>query len=112
MRNARELFGDSGWVDGLSPAEAEEVLVELAHLQSAVARRLRSAPSPSAEAAPLEPDLLLTAEDVASRFGRSVAWVYRQAKHWNFTRRVTRRTVRFSEAGLRRFLAQRRTFDP
>lgn len=112
MAEKREILGDPGWVDGLSQADAAAVLVELAQLQSAVAARLRSAPLTGTEPAPAEPDRLLTAEDVAERFGRSVAWVYRHAKHWNFTRRVTRRTVRFSEAGLRRFLAQRRAFDP
>src|SRR5207253_3144163 len=112
MRDLRELLGDPEHISELSPVEAASALVELAGLQAAVAARLRSA-SPVAQVnqSP-EEDRLLTAEDVAARFGRSVAWVYRQAKHWNFTRRITRRTVRFSEAGLQRFLAQRRAFTP
>ena len=113
MFDLRELLGDARRVDELTQAEAASVLVELASLQAVVAARLRTAPgSALAEVVPPEGDRLLTAEDLAERFGRSVAWVYRQAKHWNFTRRVTRRTVRFSEAGLQRFLAQRRAFTP
>jgi hypothetical protein len=107
----RDLLIDPKVVDELSPAEAASALVELASLQVAVAARLRVVP-PGADLVPSETDRLLTAEDVAEHFGRSIGWVYRQAKHWNFTRRVTRRTVRFSEAGLQRFLAQRRAFTP
>lgn len=114
MRDLRDLVNDPRRVDELTPDEATSALVELATLQAAVATRLRTAPeSAVAELLPSpEIDRLLTAEDVANRFGRSVAWVYRQAKHWNFTRRVTRRTVRFSEAGLQRFLSHRRAFTP
>ena len=109
----RELLGDPSKLDCMSPADAAEALVQLATLQAALAARLRIAPSTAAVTnQPPEGDRLLAAEDVAKHFGRSVAWVYRQAKHWNFTRRVTPRTLRFSEAGLRRFLAHRRAFTP
>jgi predicted DNA-binding transcriptional regulator AlpA len=100
----RDLLGDPKLVDELSPAEAASALAELASLQVAVTARLRVVPSGSDLVLP-ETDRLLTAEDLAERFGRSVAWVYRQARHWNFTRRLTRRTVRFSESGLARWLA-------
>ena len=56
-------------------------------------------------------DRLLTAEEVAERLQRSADWVYRQAKYWPFTRRLTRRTVRFSEAGLTRWLELRSRRD-
>jgi len=107
-RDLREL---ASCVDRLTSTEAAAMLVELASLQAAVAGRLRTLPATEeVSRAVREEDRLLTAEDVAGRFGRSVAWVYRQAPQWSFTRRVTRRTVRFSELGLQRFLAQRRTF--
>ena len=53
-------------------------------------------------------DHLLTAVEVATRFGRSVAWVYRNSRGWPFTRRISRKTVRFSDAGLTRYLANLR----
>jgi predicted DNA-binding transcriptional regulator AlpA len=112
MHDLRELLGDPRRVDEMTPAEAASALVELASLQSAVATRLRLAPAVGPNPGPPDSDRLLTAQEVAVLFGRSVAWVYRQAKHWNFTRRVTRRTLRFSESGLRRYLAQRRAFTP
>lgn len=108
MPDLRELVADPRRAFELSAAEAAALLIELASLQAVVAARL----STNTAARPVsisdsDSDRLLTAEEVAERFQRSVDWVYRQAKHWPFTRRLTRRTVRFSEAGLHRFLAAR-----
>lgn len=109
----RELLGDARRVDEMTQAEAAAALVKLASLQAAVAARLRAAPgSALMEATPPENDRLLTAEDLAKRFGRSLDWVYRQAKHWPFTRRLTRRTMRFSEAGMLRWLGARQGVNP
>lgn len=112
MGDLRDLLADPRRVDELTPVEAASALVQLASLQVALAAQLRAGPT-STDADLLVPasDRLLTAEDVAGRFGRSVAWVYRQAKHWTFTRRVTRRTLRFSEAGLSRWVAAQRGRD-
>jgi len=53
-------------------------------------------------------DQLLTAPEVAARLGCSVKLVYRSAGRWPFTRRVGSRTLRFSAAGLQRWLERRR----
>lgn len=113
MGALRDLLSDPQRVADLSPEDAATALVELASLQAAVAARLRAAPasSPSPDG-PAELDRMLTADEVAGLLNRSRAWVYRQSKHWPFTRRLTRRTLRFSEAGLQRFLTQRRAFAP
>jgi hypothetical protein len=63
---------------------------------------------PSERPSPGDGDRLLTADEVAACFRRSVGWVYRNARHWPFTRREGRKTVRFSEAGLNRYLARDR----
>lgn len=113
MSNLRALLSDPGRLHEMSPAEAAALLVELAGLQSALAARLSASPADgTATVSASDAERLLTAEDVAARLQRSVDWVYRQAKHWPFTRRLTRRTVRFSEPGLQRFLAQRRSLTP
>ena len=52
-------------------------------------------------------DRLLTVEEVATRLGVDEQWVYRHAAEWDFTRRLGRRTLRFSEAGLRDYLAKK-----
>jgi predicted DNA-binding transcriptional regulator AlpA len=54
------------------------------------------------------PDRLLNAEQVAQRLQFSVEEVYRRAGRWPFTHRLGRRTLRFSEAGLNRWLDRRR----
>lgn len=113
MPDLRELVADPRRAHELSAAEAAALLIELASLQAAVAARLSATPAVSpASISDSNSDRLLTAEEVAERLQRSIDWVYRQAKHWPFTRRLTRRTVRFSEAGLQRFLGQRRAFTP
>ena len=105
MADLRELLDDPRRAGQLSAVEAARLLVELATLQAAIAARFGAAPVNVAPVASTsEGDRLLTAEEVAERLQRSVDWVYRQAKHWPFTRRLTRRTVRFSEVGLHRFL--------
>ena len=58
-----------------------------------------SAPAP-------RPDHLLTAREVAPRLGCSVRYVYSHAKDFAFTVRMGN-LVRFSEAGLERWLARR-----
>jgi hypothetical protein len=107
----REILDDPRRAALLSATEAAALLVKLASLQAAVAAQLTIRPADEATAA-LAPqgDRLLTADEVAERFQRSVDWVSRQAKHWSFTRRLTRRTLRFSEAGLAHFLATTRRF--
>jgi excisionase family DNA binding protein len=52
-------------------------------------------------------DRLIDADEVAARLGLSVRTVYRRARSWPFVRRVGR-TVRFSSAGLERWLARQR----
>lgn len=55
-----------------------------------------------------EGDRLLEAAEVATRTGMSLDWIYRNAPRLPFTRRMGSRTLRFSEAGLVRWLAQQR----
>jgi len=52
-----------------------------------------------------EPDRLLTPEEAASILGQNVRWLYRHANKLSFTRRISRKNLRFSEAGLRRWIA-------
>ena len=49
-------------------------------------------------------DRLLTAEQVAERLGLSKSQVYKQAHGWPFTRKLSAKALRFSEAGLEQWL--------
>jgi predicted DNA-binding transcriptional regulator AlpA len=77
-------------------------VLQLAALQGAVAARL---------AGELRQDdgqdRLLTVKQTARILGMSEDWLYRNADRLPFTRRTGRRTIRFSEQGLKRHLADR-----
>jgi hypothetical protein len=64
-----------------------------------------------------EKDNLLTVEQAAQIMGgadtpeglrKRVCWLYRHAKGLPFTRRLSRKCTRFSESGLRRWVATRK----
>lgn len=56
---------------------------------------------------PTEKDRLLTPKEAAEILGQKVRWVYRHAPRWQFTRRLSRKCLRFSETGLRRYATAR-----
>ncbi len=53
-------------------------------------------------------DKLLTPEEAAELLGVKVSWLYRHASRLPFARKLSRKALRFSEAGLRRWQATRR----
>jgi predicted DNA-binding transcriptional regulator AlpA len=55
-----------------------------------------------------KPDRMLRADEVADRLGVSVRTVYKSAGCWPFARRYPTGSVRFSEQGLKRWLARQR----
>ena len=52
-------------------------------------------------------DTLLSSGQAAALMGVSRQWLYRHAEKLPFTRRISRKNLRFSEAGLRRWIAIR-----
>jgi predicted DNA-binding transcriptional regulator AlpA len=67
-------------------------------------RLLASQPAASDESA----DQLLTAEEVARALGVTRRWVQRRARRLPFARRLSAHAVRYSESGLKRWMANRR----
>ncbi len=53
------------------------------------------------------PDRLLTAAEAAGVLGVSRRWLYTRASQLSFARYLSPRTLRFSEAGLRRWIERR-----
>jgi predicted DNA-binding transcriptional regulator AlpA len=85
------------------PVEALPALaLQLAALQAAVAARLVGELRREDG-----PDRLLTVKQAAPVLGMSADWLYRNADRLPFTRRTGRRTLRFSERSLTRYLADR-----
>lgn len=62
---------------------------------------LRLAPEPP-EAPPA--DRLLKPEDAATLLEVEVRWLYRHHKEFTFTRKLSRKVLRFHEAGLREYI--------
>ena len=87
------------------------VLAQLAALQCALAARLILDPGNGNQMqAPLqESEELLTAEQAAVLLSVSTDWMYRHAAGLPFTKRLSRKALRFSKAGLLRWRAGRRT---
>lgn len=77
------------------------LLVHLAALQAAIAARLTVATACPDSG----PDRLLTVKQAAPILGMSEDWLYRNAGRLPFTRRTGRRSLRFSERALKRYLA-------
>jgi predicted DNA-binding transcriptional regulator AlpA len=92
----------------VSPSQVPAVLGQLAELQAIFLARLVSPNGSHPSPMPSEPDRLLTADEAAPIIGMTPRWLYRHAKALPFARRLSRKALRFSEAGLRRWAASRR----
>lgn len=55
-----------------------------------------------------ESDRLLTAEETAPLLGTTPRWLYRHHRQLPFARRLSRKCLRFSEAGIRKWMATKR----
>ncbi len=95
-------------VAALAPEIIPPLLAQLAALQSALAARLLTAPQNGHPPEPVTEDRLLTPQEAATLLSVTPRWLYRHAKGLPFTRRLSRKTLRFSETGLRRWQAARR----
>ena len=87
-------------VEHATPAECPSLLGELERLKASLWLRMAA---PSYKPVPPQSDCLLTAEDVAQRLNVTKAYVYKNASRYPFTVREGR-YVRFSQAGLARYL--------
>jgi predicted DNA-binding transcriptional regulator AlpA len=80
------------------------LLVQIAAVQSALAALLTDAPlKPKEHPLNSEPDALLTAEQAAKLLSVTPHWLYRHWKQLPFSRRLSRKTLRFSESGIRKW---------
>ncbi len=94
-----------------APAESVPALLgDLERLRAGLWAKLVT-PSTNSNAHPVPPsetDKLLSPENAAALLGVKVTWLYRHAKTLPFARKLSRKVLRFSEAGLRRWQATRR----
>jgi predicted DNA-binding transcriptional regulator AlpA len=105
-----QIMADPRAAIDLSHEAALALLAQVAMIQAALVARLLSDQAETAgrhTPAPEMPDRLLTPNETAERLGVTSRWLYRHARHLPFTRRLSRKVLRFSEAGLRRWQASR-----
>lgn len=94
-------------VTAVGPREVPGLLAELEALRVQLWARLFAAETiPRVDAR--EPDRLLTPTEAAAVLGVSLRWLYRHHRGLPFARRVSPKVLRFSEIGLRHWLAQQR----
>lgn len=105
-----ELFQDHDRLAALPPEQIPSILARVAAIQSVLTARLLAIAIASATSEPKSAttDQLLTAEDAAVILRVTPRWLYRHANRLPFTRRLSRKCLRFSEAGLRRWQTSKR----
>jgi predicted DNA-binding transcriptional regulator AlpA len=91
------------------PPDYDKMVVQLSvnELRRIVGEEIAAALQNGGGHAP-EKDGLLSPEEAAAILGQNVRWLYRHADKLPFTRRISRKNLRFSEGGLRRWLAARK----
>ena len=104
-----ELLQDPALANEIPVEKIPAVLQAVTVLQGVLVTRLLNSltkidPSNSA----LETDRLLTAQEAASLLGVTPQWLYRRYRSLPFARRLSRKVLRFSELGLRQWLAAHR----
>ena len=104
-----DLLTDPERVSEVPLNEVPLLLVQLGGLQGALLARLGQAQAPPAQVdARAENDRLLGVEEAASALGVTKRWLYRHAGNLPFTRRLSRKALRFSEVGLKRWIRAKR----
>jgi predicted DNA-binding transcriptional regulator AlpA len=93
----------------LEPPDDSRMLVTMTvgELRQVVSEEVRAALQ-NEGAHMVDKNRLLSPQQAAEILGQNVRWVYRHAGKLPFTRRVSRKNLRFSEAGLRRWIALRK----
>jgi hypothetical protein len=106
-----QLADDPGRAHALPLEIVMALALRCAALQATLAARLTEALLLSGEgepgAAPRD-DRLLTPQETSAILNVPLRWLYRHAGRLPFTRRLSRKRLRFSETGLRRYLETRR----
>jgi excisionase family DNA binding protein len=87
----------------LSESELEAVI------ERAILKALTAGHNGNGSAAGTQ-DHWLTVEEAAERLGVKARWLYRRADKLPFARRLSRKALRFSEAGLLRWQATKKHF--
>jgi predicted DNA-binding transcriptional regulator AlpA len=92
----------------LPPEVATALLARCVVAQSALTTRLLASAAANGPAPAPEADRLLTPKAASAILGVTSTWLYRHAGRLPFTRRLSRKVLRFSQAGLQRWQTRQR----
>jgi predicted DNA-binding transcriptional regulator AlpA len=95
-------------MQNFSHEQIAPLILQLASIQSTLAAKLLD-PSLRTQSQSAEPDALLTAEQAAQQLSVTPHWLYRHWKQLPFSRRLSRKTLRFSENGIRKWQGAKKT---
>ena len=101
------LLADPTTTEGIALDAIPPLLCQLSALQTALATRLLQGGPSDDESPTAEQDRLLTVDEAAAILGVTPKWLYRH-KRLPFVRPLSRKALRVSEAGLRRWLAAKK----
>ncbi len=96
-----DIVLDPSRVKELSSDEALEELIRLSAIQSAL---MAQACCGKKEEKEVLGDRLLTVEEVAKTLSCDTDWVYRKAKSWPFSKKLSSKQLRFSQKGLEKYM--------
>jgi predicted DNA-binding transcriptional regulator AlpA len=106
MNPLAELIDTPERITEIPAAAVPVLLAKLASVQSLLTSRLLlDSTTRSVEPAVTDNERLLTAKEAAPILGVTPHWLYRHAKKLPFTRRLSRKVLRFSESGIRRYMS-------
>jgi len=103
-----ELITDPQRVNTLSPTEAMNVLVRISSIQICLVAKAASNGTEKKETKPI--DRLIDVKEAGERLGCSKDWLYRHADTLPFTKRLTPHALRFSEAGIEKYIKNRPSY--
>lgn len=109
-RTLAELAADPDRLEDLPAEDLPEVLAAAERVRAQVWQRLNRPSKPTANGTDVEkePDQMLTVDKAADRLSVAPDWLYRRSDSLPFARKLSDRTLRFSERGLERWLETRR----
>jgi predicted DNA-binding transcriptional regulator AlpA len=111
MSNDDSKYEQANGKSKLGPAEfrgrLEEIMQDLGALLAQIEDEQHQEATRGPDMVNGAADRMLDVDEVAARLGFSKSYVYHRAKDWPFTRKLGPKALRFSEAGMERWLSSK-----
>jgi predicted DNA-binding transcriptional regulator AlpA len=104
----RSLLAHPATLGTLTPEQGQALASTLRTVMGVEQPPAPPAPTPATSAPAWSETDLLTVEEAAAALRVSPRWLYRHARTLPFTRKLSRKVLRFSRSGIARWLATKR----